>query len=109
YEGISMSHAQRLGKTERLDRFESYDHGLRVLIGKRQAVVSSNDRSPAALEGLVERAIAMARTVPEDPFCGLAEPDEITRSWPDLDTCEDAEPSAETLIARAKAAEEAAL
>src|SRR5690242_13512719 len=80
YEGVSLSHAQRLGRTEKLDRSESYDLGLRVFIGKRQAVVSSNDRSPAALEGLVERVIAMARTVPEDPFIGLAEPDEIARS-----------------------------
>jgi PmbA protein len=109
FEGVSMSHAQRLGKTEKLDRAEGYDLGLRVLVGKQQAVVSSNDRSPQALEGLVERAIAMARSVPEDPYCGLAEPDEIARNWPVLDTCEDAEPAAETLIARAKAAEEAAL
>ena len=109
YEGISLSHAQRLGKTEKLDRAESYDLGLRVFIGKRQAVVSSNDRSPAALAGLVERAIAMARTVPEDPHCGLAEADAIARSWPTLEMCDEVEPAAETLIARAKAAEEAAL
>jgi PmbA protein len=109
FEGVSMSHAQRLGKTEKLERSESYDLGLRVFVGKRQAVVSSNDRSAGALDGLVERALAMARTVPEDSFCGLAEPGEIARTWPDLDTCDDVEPSAETLIARAKAAEEAAL
>lgn len=109
YEGVSMAHAQRLGKTEKLERSESYDLGLRVFVGKQQAVVSSNDRSASALEGLVERALAMAKTVPEDPFCGLAAPEEIARSWPDLDTCDDTEPAAETLIERAKAAEEAAL
>jgi PmbA protein len=109
FEGVSMSHAQRLGKTEKLERSESYDLGLRVFVGKRQAVVSSNDRSAGALDGLVERALAMARTVPEDSFCGLAEPGEIAREWPDLDTCDEVEPAAETLIARAKAAEEAAL
>src|SRR5438445_9849469 len=103
FEGVSMSHAQRLGKTEKLERSEGYDLGLRVFIGKRQAVVSSNDRTAQALDGLVERAVAMARTVPEDSYCGLAEADEIARDWPALDTCEDAEPAAETLIARAKA------
>jgi len=72
-------------------------------------VVSSNDRTAQALDGLVERAVAMARTVPEDSYCGLAEPGDIARDWPELDTCEDAEPAAETLIARARAAEEAAL
>src|SRR5258708_24230681 len=106
FEGVSISHARRLGKTEKLERSEGYDLGLRVFVGKRQAVVSSNDRTAQALDGLVERAVAMARTVPEDSYCGLAEHAEIARDWPDLDTCEDAEPAAETLIARAKAAEE---
>ncbi len=108
-EGAAIAHAQRLGKTEKLERSESYDLGLRVLFGKRQAIVSSNDRSPQALGALVERAVTMARVVPEDPYCGIAEPSEIAREFPDLDTCDPEEPSAETLIARAKAAEEAAL
>ena len=108
-EGASIAHAQRLGKTEKLERSESYDLGLRVLFGKRQAIVSSNDRSAAALGELVERAVAMARVVPEDPFCGIADAGEIARDFPDLDTSDPVEPQAEALIARAKAAEEAAL
>src|SRR5579863_7977823 len=108
-EGISLSHARRLGKTEKLERSEGQDLGLRVLIGKRQAVVSSSDRSPAALLELVERALAMARTVPEDPFCGIAEPGDIAGDWPSLDMLDPEEPSAEQLIERARAAEEAAL
>jgi PmbA protein len=47
--------------------------------------------------------------VPEDPYCGLADPDNIVRDWPDLDSEDPAEPSAEDLIARAAACEEAAL
>src|SRR5713226_4389381 len=108
-EGAAIAHAQRLGKTEKLERSESYDLGLRVLFGKRQAIVSSNDRSAAALGALIERAVTMARVVPEDLFCGIADPDQIARDWPDLDTSDPDEPTAETLIARAKAAEEAAL
>src|SRR5258708_12792015 len=108
-EGASIAHSQRLGKTEKLERSESYDLGLRVLFGKRQAIVSSNDRSTEALAELVERAVTMARVVPEDPFCGIADPDQVGRDWPDLDTCDPDEPTAATLIARAKAAEEAAL
>src|ERR1700731_4450474 len=71
-EGISLSHARRLGKTEKLERSEGQDLGLRVLVGKRQAMVSSSDRAPATLDELVERAVAMGRAIPEDPFCGLA-------------------------------------
>src|SRR5438067_1716338 len=109
FEGTSLSHARRLGKTEKLERSESQDLGLRVLVGKQQAIVSSSDRSPKMLAELVERTLAMARAVPEDPFCGLAEPGDIAREWPALDMLDPDEPSAETLIERARAAEEAAM
>ena len=109
FQGISLSHARRLGKVEKLERSESQDLGLRVLVGRQQAIVSSSDRSPKMLAELVERTLAMARAVPEDPFCGLADPAEITREWPALDMLDPDEPSAETLIERARAAEETAL
>src|SRR6516225_8373754 len=85
FEGASLSHSRRLGKTEKLERAEGQDLGLRVFIGRQQAVVSSTDRSPEALAELVERALAMARTVPEDPYCGIADPAEIAHAWPALD------------------------
>ena len=65
-EGTSVTMSYRLGKPENLDRAEGIDLGLRVLVGKRQAIVSSSDCSDAALDELVERAVAMARVVPED-------------------------------------------
>src|SRR3954454_3193550 len=108
-EGTSLSHARRLGKTEKLERSEGQDLGLRVLVGKQQAIVSSSDRSPKMLAELVERTVAMARAVPEDPFCGLADPAEVAKDWPQLDMLDPDEPSAETLIERARAAEETAL
>jgi PmbA protein len=107
--GTSLSHTRRLGKTEKLERSETQDLGLRVLIGKQQAMVSSSDRAPATLDELVERAVAMARAIPEDPFCGLADPNQITRNWPEIDIFDPSEPTAEILIERARAAEEAAL
>jgi PmbA protein len=108
YEGISISHAQRLGEIEKLERSEGYDLGLRVLIGRRQAIVSTNDRSPAALDSLVERVVAMAGAVPEDEFCGLAEPEQIAKSWPALDQFDPHEPTTERLIELARTAEDAA-
>lgn len=107
-DSASLSVGMRLGALERLERAEAGDVGLRVLIGKRQAFVSSSDRSPAALAELVERAVAMARSIPEDPYCGLADPAELARSFPDLDVCDPAEPSAEQLIDMVRAAEDAA-
>ena len=35
FEGTSLSHMRRLGKTEKLERSEGHDLGLRVLIGRR--------------------------------------------------------------------------
>ncbi len=109
FDSASLSLSQRLGKPERLERSESGDLGLRVFIGKRQAIVSSTDRSPAALTALAERAVAMAGAVPEDPYTGLADPEQLARDWSDLDICDPDEPTADTLIEQARIAEEAAL
>lgn len=107
-ESTSLTHAQRLGRTERLERAESEDLGLRVFIGRRQAVASTTDRSKAALKELVARALAMAKAVPEDPHCGLAEADQLAREVADLDICEADEPQPEILVERASRAEDAA-
>ncbi len=107
-ESAALSVAQRLGRPEKLEREESCDLGLRVFIGRRQAVVSTTDLGRGALESLVQRAIAMARMVPEDPYCGLADPAELAVDLPTLDIDDQAEPLPEVLSERAKAAEDAA-
>lgn len=109
-EATSLSHRRRLGVTERLERSEARDLGLRVMIGRRQAVIATSDWAPDRLEEIAERAVAMARAVPEDPDIGLAEPEALFAGpMPDLDSVDPAEPSAEALIERAGACEEAAL
>lgn len=107
-ESVSLSLTQRLGEREHLARSESADLGLRVFIGPRQAMVSSSDVSASAMDELVERAVAMARSVPEDPYCGLAEPDQLATDFPDLEGCDESEPGADTLSERAAQAEDAA-
>lgn len=108
-ESAAISAAQRLGEPERVERAESAEVGLRVFIGRKQACASSTDMSKEALSGLVERAVAMARAVPEDPDCGLAAETEVTHETPDLDTNDCAEPDTSVLVGRAKRAEAAAL
>ncbi|MEK9754106.1 MAG: metallopeptidase TldD-related protein [Rhodospirillaceae bacterium] len=108
-QGTSMSVGQRLGQPENLQRAEGADLGLRLLIGKRQAIVSSSDISPAALDELLDRALAMARVVPEDEFCGLADTDMLAGETPELDECDPTEPATKALAALAREAEEAAL
>src|SRR3954470_21900679 len=84
FEGTSLSHARRLGKVEKLERSERQVLGLRVLVGKQQAVGSSIDRSPKMLSERFRRSLAMARAMPKDPFCGPAEPAQIAQDLPQL-------------------------
>ncbi|MGB0750017.1 MAG: TldD/PmbA family protein [Magnetospiraceae bacterium] len=106
--GTSVTVDYRLGELEKLERSEGQDLGLRVLIGKKQAMVSTSDVAPGALEELLERAIAMARIAPEDPYCGVADPDQLGQPVGDLDLCAPQEVPVETLKEWSKAAEDAA-
>ena len=106
--GTSLSVQRRLGQTEHLERSEGRDLGLRVFVGLRSAIVSSTAVDPAGFAALAERAVAMARVVPEDPYAALAEEARYVDAGP-LDLYDGSEPSAEDLIARAAEAEEAAL
>ena len=107
-DSTSLSVAWRLGGLENLERSESRAIGLRVFAGRRQAVVSSTDPAEGTLAEVVRRAVAMARAAPEDPHCGLAEPDQLAGDAPELDVVDPDEPAAEALVADARAAEDAA-
>ena len=105
----SLSISVRLGELEEVEREESRDLGLRVFVGQRHATVSGSDISAEARGKLVERAVAMARLAPEDPYAGLADPDRLARGpLKDLDLYDPSEPDAETLETRARLAEDAA-
>lgn len=99
----------RLGALEDVERSEGEEIGLRLFVGSRSASVSSSDLSADALKALVERALAMAREAPEDPWSGLAPADRLLTGTPaDLDADDGADPSPADLRARALAAEDAA-
>ena len=108
-ESSGQSATWRLGKLDNVERAESRDLGLRVFVGKRQAVVSTGDLGRASLDRLIEQAVAIARSVPEDPHAGIADPDQIAREFPRLDLDDGEEPATETLARQAAIAEEAAL
>lgn len=105
----ALSVSVRLGELEEVEREESRDLGLRVFIGKKQAVVSASDLSEPTRARLVERAVAMARLAPEDPYAGLAPQDRLAgRQRPDLDLYDPTDLDAAALEARARDAEAAA-
>jgi PmbA protein len=71
--GTSVSVDVRDGRLEEAQRAEGLDLGLRVLVGRRQAIVSSSDAAAATIAAMAERVVAMAREAPEDPHAGLAD------------------------------------
>ncbi|MFC3612178.1 TldD/PmbA family protein [Lutimaribacter marinistellae] len=93
-EGTSLSVEVRAGALEHAERSEGTDLGLRVLMGGRQAVVSSSDARDETLRAMAERAVAMAREAPEDPHAGLAEATDLAQDW-DLAALELADPGPE--------------
>jgi PmbA protein len=105
--GASLSVERRMGATETLERAEAQDLSLRVFLGSRAAIVSASSIEPARFAELAERAVAMARIVPEDPVGGLAPFVAPAEDAGALDLVDPVEPDPATLLARADAAENA--
>jgi len=109
--GTSQSIEVRDGKLEQAERAEGVDVGLRVFLGHKSANVATSDLRDTALAAMAERAVAMAREAPDDPFSGLADADQISRDF-DVSALElfdpTPEPSPATLQEDATRAEAAA-
>ncbi len=84
---------RRLGTTETLERSESKDLGLRVFVGQKSAIVSATSADPARFAALAERAVAMARVVPDDPLADLCAEAAARRGCVGLDLLDPAEPT----------------
>lgn len=93
-QGTSISIDVRAGTLEQAERAEGTDIGLRVLLGQRQAIVSASDTRPETMTAMAERAVAMAAEAPEDPYVGLADPDQLAQNW-DVDALELCDPTEE--------------
>ncbi len=106
---VSLSVDVRDGDVEELQRSEGDDLGLRVIVGHKQAVVSTNDLKANGFDALAERAVAMARAAPDDRFAGLADPSLLATKLPDLDLLDPEMPDVDVLEARAREAEAAGL
>ena len=111
-DGTSLSVEVREGKLEQAERSEGIEIGLRVLVGKRQACVSASDIQPSTIAEMSDRAVAMARLAPDDPYAGLAEADQLASNFDSaaLQLAEDeSEPDPAALQDLAKQAEASAL
>ncbi|MGB3280065.1 MAG: TldD/PmbA family protein [Pseudorhodobacter sp.] len=111
-DGVATGIDIRAGQLEQAERSEGVELGLRVLVGRRQACVSVSDTSDATIAAVAERAVAMAREAPEDPYAGLADASQLAQGWDmaALELCDPApEVSAAELEADARRAEAAAM
>ena len=106
---VSQSVEIRDGAVEESERAEGDDVGLRVFVGKRQAVVSTNDLKGDGTAALAERAVAMARVAPDDKFAGLANASLLARKFADLDLVDPNLPTVDRLEKLAREAEAAAM
>ncbi|MEL7465646.1 MAG: TldD/PmbA family protein [Pseudomonadota bacterium] len=105
-----VSVSVREGALEEAESAEGVDYGLRVLVGRKQASVSASDPAPGVLTELAERAVAMAKAAPDDPYAGLADKDRLAdpATLPDLDMLDPADPPTPAALQEAALAAEAA-
>ena len=106
---LTLSAECRLQKTENIEYTETSGVDLRVFCAKRPAVVSSGILEKKTLIDLAQRAVQMAKSVPEDPCCGLADPSEQIKECPDLDLYDPCEQTTQSLLDLALKTEDAAL
>ena len=92
--GTSLSIDVRGGALENAERSEATDLGLRVMLGQKQANISTSDVREETLRTMAERAVAMAAEAPDDPYIGLADPADIATDW-DISAFELCDPSGE--------------
>ena len=111
-DGTAISIDVREGALEQAERSEGIEIGLRVMVDQRQACVSASDISDSTIHAMAERAVAMAKEAPEDPYIGLAAPDQLATSW-DTDALDlydpSDEPAPKSLQDMARQAEAAAM
>lgn len=98
----------RLGALDHLDWSQGLRLGLRVIVGRRQACVTTNNPDPETLTALVDRALLMARVVPQDPYCGLASSGQLVRDF-QIPPSDPRTLTIEEMTLRAQEAENAAL
>tara|TARA_R110002124_G_scaffold60309_6_gene165436 strand:+ start:1971 stop:3332 length:1362 start_codon:yes stop_codon:yes gene_type:complete len=98
----------RDGALEDIERSESLDAGVRVFVGTRQAGVAFSDLSEHGRSLTIERAVAMARLSPEDPFSALAEAERLCTHPAEIAMFDPAHWSPEDLEARSIEVEQAA-
>ena len=108
-QAVGQSVTVRKGDVETIAYNRDKGVGVTVYVGARRGHASSADFSDDAIRATVAKALAIARYTAEDPCAGLADPDRLAHTWPDLDLYHPWELSVDDAIALGRETEAAAL
>lgn len=108
-EDSGLSVVVRLGEVETLEHQHDRSLGITVYFGHRKGSASTADLSLEAVRSTVAKACSIARFTAEDLCAGLADPELMARSPPDLALAHPWALNADQAIEIAKSCEAAAL
>ena len=108
-QAIGQGVTVRKGEVETITYNRDKGVGITVYVGTRRGHASSADFSDDSIRATVDKALTIARYTAEDPAAGLADPDRLAKTWPDLDLYHPWDLPVERAIAIARDAEAAAL
>jgi len=108
-QAVGQSVSVRRGEVETIAYNRDKGIGVTVYLGQRRGHASSADFSPEAIHAAVDKALTIARYTAEDPAAGLADPDRLAHTFPDLDLYEPWELAVDDAVALGCEAEAAAL
>ena len=69
----TSSCSSRLVKIEKKEESSTSEIGIRAIINKKQSIVSTTNLEKQNVYNLTEKVVEMAKVVPVDEYCGLAE------------------------------------
>jgi len=104
-QGLSVN--VRLGEVETLEHTRDRGISVTVFLGRRKGSASSADLTEKSIDDCVRHALDIARFTQEDSCNGLADPDLLARSFPDLDLWHPVPLDAQRAIERALRCEDA--
>jgi len=108
-QAVGQSVTVRNGEVETIAYNRDKGIGVTVFIGQRRGHASTADFAPEAIAATVAKALAIASYTAQDPAAGLADPDRLARSIPELDLYHPWDLPVDEAIAMGREAEAAAL
>ena len=107
-EGLGSAVSVRKGETENLEYNRDKGLGVTVYVGHRKGFASTSDLGEKAISDTVEAAVAIAQLTAEDPFSGLADPNQLAKDIVELDLYHPWDISMDESIGLARECEQAA-